>query len=94
MVDLAFNLLQKGQNVILDFGLWAVEERLYFRNKAREIGADFAICYCQCPEEELEERMNKRNNTPDNPYFSISMEKYRGYVKFFQKPTDDEGEFI
>ncbi len=65
MVDLAFQLLKKGQNVILDFGFWATEER-----------------------------MNKRNNAPNNPYFYIPIEKYREYVKIFQKPTSAEGELI
>lgn len=94
MVDLAFQLLKKGQNVILDFGFWATEERIFFRNKAMEMGLDFAICYCECSEEELEERMNKRNNAPNNPYFYIPIEKYREYVKIFQKPTSAEGELI
>lgn len=94
MVDLTFKLLENGQNVILDFGFWTTEERIFFRDKAKEKQIDFAICYCECPEEELEERMNKRNNAPDNPYFYIPIEKYKEYEKVFQKPTSDEGELI
>ena len=66
----------------------------FFRDKAKEKQIDFAICYCECPEEEIEERMNKRNNAPDNPYFYIPIEKYKEYEKVFQKPTSDEGELI
>ena len=42
----------------------------------------------------VEERMNKRNNDPNNPYFYIPIDKYKEYVKIFQKPTSNEGEFI
>ena len=94
MIDLAFKILEKGQNVILDFGFWSIEERIFFRDKAKKNGFDFAICYCECPENELEERMNKRNNDPNNPYFYISIDKYKEYVKIFQKPSNNEGEFI
>ena len=94
MVELAFELLKKGQNVILDFGFWAIEERIFFRDKTKEEGFDFAICYCECPEEELEYRINKRNNDDNNPYFYITIEMYREYVKMFQKPTIDEGQLI
>ena len=84
MVELAFNLLEKGENVILDFGFWATEERIYFKNWASERNIDFAICYCECSEEELKERINKRNLNLENKYFYITKERYREYEKVFQ----------
>lgn len=94
MIELAFNLLEKGQNVILDFGFWAVEERMYFKNWAEERNIDFAICYCECSEEELKKRINKRNSNLENKYFYITIEKYKEYEKIFQKPTSEEGKIL
>ena len=94
MVDLAFQLLHKGISVILDFGFWAVEERVYFRDRARAGGFDFAICYCRCPDGELESRLAQRNSDADAQSFYIPLEKYREYEKIFQVPTGLEGDII
>ena len=93
MTELAFELLSKGQNVILDIGCWLKSERDLYRNKSKELGFDFLICYCEAPHaDELEKRIDKRN-AEDNQ-FIVTKEKYSGYTKKFQIPTDDEGDFI
>jgi len=98
MTDLAFELLGKGLNVILDIGCWTRKERHALRTRTQNGGFDFAICYCECPEEELMHRLEKRNTSPlhenENHGFIVSMEKYNKYVKEFEIPTKEEGPWI
>jgi len=95
MTDLAFELLGKGLNVILDIGCWTKKERKVLRERTQALGFDFAICYCKCPEGELKSRMGKRNTSSfrenENHGYIVSLEKYNEYVKEFEIPTKDEG---
>jgi len=95
--SLAFELLAKGTNVVLDFGFWAKVERDDLRKKAEENGHDFAMYFCECPEDELEKRIEIRNkeNAENGKCgsFVIPLYMYKDFVKLFQKPTADEDFF-
>jgi len=92
---LAYQLLEKGLTVILDFGFWSLSERKWFKDKTEGLGYSFALCSCKCPDGELEERMEKRNKEcAKNGSFVIPLPMYQDFVKVFEEPTADEGEFI
>ena len=90
MLEIAERLLILGTNVILDFGFWGKEERMYLRNKAKEIGVNFKIHFMDVPKEELYKRLDKRNNELPAGTFEIPKEKMDEYMEIFQRPEREE----
>ena len=83
-------MLELGMNVILDYGLWAREEREEYRLRAKQLGASSEVHYLDVPEDELLRRLEKRNSRPSQESFLISEEAMKPWIAFFQKPTLDE----
>ena len=79
-----------GTNVILDYGLWAREEREDYRLRAMQLGASSEVHYLEVLEDELLRRLEKRNLRPSQESFLISEEAMKPWIAFFQKPTLDE----
>jgi predicted kinase len=88
--NIASRALELGTNVILDYGLWAREEREEYRLRAMQLGASSEIHYLDVPEDELLRRLEKRNSQPSQESFFISEEAMKPWIAFFQKPTLDE----
>src|SRR5512138_413401 len=64
--QVAARALSLGTNVILDFGLWAKEEREDFRSRARKLGARSEIVFMDEDEAELIRRVRRRNENLTN----------------------------
>ncbi len=87
---IASSALGLGTNVILDYGLWAREEREEYRLRAKQLGAASEVHYLDVPEEELLRRLEERNLRPSQESFLIPEEMMKPWIAFFQKPTPDE----
>jgi predicted kinase len=87
---IARRALELGTNVILDYGLWAREEREAYRSRAQQLGASSEIHYLDVAEDELLRRLAERNSRPSPESFIISAEAMQPWIAFFQKPTPDE----
>jgi predicted kinase len=87
---LALRTLELGCDVVLDWGVWAREERDLYRTGAREIGARVVLCLLDPSVDELWERLSRRN--ADRPFgvFEIPKEALLRWVKRFQRPTAEE----
>ena len=90
MWDVAKHVLKLGGDVILDFGFWERAGRDDFRNKAKELGADFKIHYMDVPHAELYRRLEIRNGNPDDGVYIIHEKDMDEYITMFQPPTEDE----
>lgn len=90
MWDVAADALRLGVNVVLDFGLWAHEERDEFKRRAKALGADYKLYYMDVTREELFRRLHERNANPPEGVFVITDDMMEGYIKIFQPPTADE----
>ena len=88
--QIAKRALQLGTSVILDYGFWAREEREFFRQQARELGARSEIHYLDLPREELLRRLALRNASAPEESFQIRPESMENWIDFFQKPDPDE----
>jgi predicted kinase len=88
--NIAGRALELGTNVILDYGLWAREEREDYRMRAKQLGAGSEVHFLDVPEDELLRRLEKRNSQPSQDSFIISGEAMKPWIAFFQKPTPDE----
>ena len=90
MWEITERLLTLGTNVILDFGFWAKEERMYLRDKAKELGAEFKIHFMDVPEDDLYKRLEQRNSELPDEVFTIPKEEMEEYIKLFQPPDKEE----
>jgi predicted kinase len=88
--DLAARVLSVGVDVILDFGLWAREERDDFRSRAAAIGARSEVCFLQVSRDELLRRLAARNADLSPGTFHIDEADLDGWLNRFEPPTADE----
>ncbi len=88
--QIAVRALSLGTNVILDYGLWAKEEREDFRSRAKKLGARSEIVFMDIDEEELIKRVRMRNENLTDSVHYIPEEKMVSWMQFFQRPDIDE----
>jgi len=86
----AVRALEFGCDVVLDWGLWAREERDLYRASARGVGARVVLCLLDPPVEDLWDRLSRRNAGRPLGVFEITKPALLGWVKLFQRPTVDE----
>lgn len=89
--DVAFQLAEKGIDVIIDEGVWEKELRDMLRRRIEDIGAQPVLYFLDTPIETIRERVARRNMHPANDSFTISGELLEGYLKSWQPPSEDEG---
>ncbi len=89
--DVAFQLVEKGIDVIIDEGFWAKEQRVELRRKIDAIGAKAVLYYVETPIETIRDRVVGRNNNLTKDSFKISREMLDNYLKYWQPPSEDEG---
>jgi predicted kinase len=89
--DVAFLLVEKGMDVIIDEGFWAKEERASVRRRIEAIGAEAVLYYLETPIETIRERVARRSADPPKDSFRISDELLDHYLPYWQPPSDDEG---
>ena len=88
--DLAFQLVEKGIDVIIDEGFWEKELRDEMRKRIEAIGAEEILYYVEAPIETIRERVVGRNRNVTKDSFHISEELLDSYLKYWQPPTKDE----
>jgi predicted kinase len=89
--ELAFYLVEKGVDVIIDEGFWARDERAEIRKQIVSLGAEHVLYYLDTPLETIRERVSRRNVSPTEDSFMISRELLDGYLSDWQPPDEDEG---
>jgi predicted kinase len=88
--NMGARLLGLGVNVVLDYGLWAREEREDYRAKAEALGARVEFFFLDVSEEELVRRLESRNLQRSGTDVPISAAQLAAYLPRFQRPDDDE----
>jgi predicted kinase len=82
--------LRAGSNVVIEWGLWAREERDAVRDAARSIGALVELRYVSAHPDELWRRVTERDLEGRWVSRSIRRDDLNRWVKIYQPPTDDE----
>lgn len=90
MWELAVKLLKSGVGVILDYGFWAKEERQFFYEQAKRLGALFRVHYLDVPREELLRRVSARNGSAQEPAFTILPSHMEKWMAAFEPVTAAE----
>ena len=88
--DVAFQLAERGIDVIIDEGFWERELRDEMRRKIESLGAKEVLYYVKTPMEVIRERMLGRNDNLTKDSFKISKEMFDNYLKYWQPPGEDE----
>lgn len=88
--DVAFQLAEKGIDVIIDEGFWEKEQRDEMRRRASTIGAKAIMYYVETPIETIRERVVGRNSHLTKDSFKISREMLDNYLMYWQPPGEDE----
>jgi predicted kinase len=88
--ELAERSLSLGVNVVLDFGVWAREERDYFRTRASAVGARSELIFFDEPLDVLKERVKARNLATGSATYLISDTELDHWWGLFQRPAEDE----
>ncbi len=88
--QVASRALELGNDVILDFGFWAREEREDYRSRAKELGASSELHFLDAAPEELLLRLKARNESLSERAFIIPEDMMRPWISRFEKPAPDE----
>lgn len=87
---IAQRLLKVGGTVIIEWGVWAREERDALRLGARAHGARVELHHLDVPLDELWRRLQVRNQRGDPSEAIIEREHLEEWWCIFQAPTADE----
>jgi predicted kinase len=89
-LDLAVDLLCAGGNVVIEWGVWAREEREALRTAARAVGAAVELRYVSAPIDELWRRIVERDLEGRWGSRSITRAELEEWSETYQPPTDEE----
>ncbi len=87
---LAQEILGLGLSVVLDFGLWAREERDEMRTVARGLGVGVELHFLDAPPDELWRRIEARNSEPPWDRHPIRRADLDRWADQFQAPDAAE----
>jgi predicted kinase len=87
---LAQRALALGLDVILEWGFWSRQERLYYRAEAEALGAKVELHYLDVPLDELWARLSRRNANLPPGTFPVTREQLELFDSWFERPTAEE----
>src|SRR5215475_6630389 len=90
LIRLALDALRLGTNVVLDFGLWARDERSALRSLARSVGASCRVVYLPVEREAQLARITHRHATTPHQTFPMSEADVDRWREQFQAPDAAE----
>ena len=88
--EVAVSALQRGLDVILDFGLWSKAERQDFKQRAAALGAETKIHFLDVQFEELLARLATRNKFESDDVTFIPLSMMSIYSSKFEVPDEEE----
>jgi predicted kinase len=87
--DLWPQLLERGLDVVLDFGFWSRESRDAARRRAIEAGGRAVVYLLECDDESTRRRIDQRNESPGRS-FHLSSESIDFLRTRFEPLHEDE----
>ena len=93
LFDKSLEIIEKGFNVVLDWGFWTKDERNATKDFYKSRNIDCELHYIEIDDETWEYQLNKRNNEVlENKTKAYYMEHSRAleFASMFKKPDVDE----
>jgi predicted kinase len=84
--EMAQQLLALGVSVILESGFWSRQERVEFRTRAAELGADSKLVFLDVSRDELARRIAQRNASVPSGFFVTDEADLDCWVALFESP--------
>jgi predicted kinase len=89
-LDLTIELLGAGLNVVVEWGVWAREERDALRDAARAVGGPVELRHLSAPVDELWGRLVARHDEGRWLSRPISRGELEEWADAYEPPTDEE----
>lgn len=89
-LELTLDLLHRGRNVIIEWGVWTRAERDTLRDTARSAGAAVELRYTTAPVDELWNRICQRDLEGRWGSRSIERDELDEWARRYEPPTADE----
>jgi predicted kinase len=89
-LELALKLLRAGQNIVIEWGVWAREERDALREAARGIGASVELRHVTAPVDELWRRIVERDLEGKWGSRSITRAELEQWSRDYEPPSEEE----
>ncbi|HWA78468.1 MAG TPA: ATP-binding protein [Polyangiaceae bacterium] len=90
VLELAERMAELGVPVVIDAGFWRKEERRRARARLEEKGLRTCLHYFDLPENELWQRLERRNGDLPKGTFEITREMFELFAGWFEPPGPDE----
>lgn len=87
----AQSILQKGQDVILDWSLWSQQARQEWTQKILQAGYTYHLYYLATPLDTIKQRLTSRNQQNLPGTHSIPFTEVERFTAFFEPPNASEG---
>ena len=86
----AFELLERSQDVILEFGFWQRAERKFYRDAAQQAGHAVALIWMDAPPTVLAERVRARTARGGAGVIPVDPEELYAWLDAFEPPDPVE----
>ncbi|GAA1161292.1 AAA family ATPase [Kribbella jejuensis] len=90
LIQIGLRVLELGNDVVIDFGLWSREERSALRWAGAAAGAEVVLLYFDLPRDEQRKRIEARLAERPGDTWPISEEELDGWAARFDVPTPGE----
>jgi predicted kinase len=90
LLEIALRALELGNNVVIDFGLWARDERSALRQAAAELGATVEMRYFELPPAEQRRRLDRRQAEEPHTTWHMSDAELAEWASIISVPTQGE----
>ena len=90
LIEIALRALELGVSVVLDFGLWARDERSALRQAAADLGASVQLRYFALTPEEQRRRLDRRQAEEPHTTWHMSDAELAAWAAIISVPTPGE----
>lgn len=90
LVAIGLQALERGVDVVLDFGLWGRDERSSLRQAAVDRGATVTMLLFDLPPAEQRRRLDRRQAEAPHTTWPISDQERDQWAGLFERPTSGE----
>ena len=88
--ETAKKILEKGIDIILDFGFWKKNDRKKYKQMISDLGYNCKLYHVFCEVEEIKKRLNIRNKQQPDGAVTIDAEAFDFFSPQFEPPTNLE----
>ncbi|MFC3805927.1 AAA family ATPase [Terrabacter sp. MAHUQ-38] len=90
LIQIGLRVLELGNNVVIDYGLWGRDERSALRHAAADLGAKVEMCYFELTPAEQRSRLDQRLAEASHTTWHMSEEELVGWDASIDVPTPGE----